>query len=333
MRILGIETSFDDTGVAVYDSDLGLLVNELYSQSMHNQYGGVVPELAARDHVNKLAPLIFSIMENKKISFNTINAIAYTAGPGLTGSLLVGAAVSCSLAYSCDIPVIPINHMEGHLLSPMLTNNIFNFPVVVLLISGKHTQLIFASKFGKYDLLGETLDDAVGEVFDKVAKALNLGYPGGSKLSNFAKNGQDGAFRFPRPMKYSNDFNFSFSGIKTFTLNLINKNFGNIKVWYDIAYGFEHAIVDVLTYKCHKALQKMGVNKLVIAGGVSANLILIKKMKDMLKLHNGFLYVPDPIFSTDNAAMIAYAGMLRFKKKKYNHIDIMVNPDWVITDI
>ncbi|CAL4318176.1 tRNA N6-adenosine threonylcarbamoyltransferase [Buchnera aphidicola (Pterocallis alni)] len=333
MRILGIETSFDDTGVAVYDSDSGLLINELYSQSMHNQYGGVVPELAARDHVNKLAPLIFSIMENKKISFNTINAIAYTAGPGLAGSLLVGAALSCSLAYSCGIPVIPINHMEGHLLSPRLTNNIFNFPVVVLLISGKHTQLIFASKFGKYDLLGETLDDAVGEVFDKIAKALNLGYPGGSKLSHFAKNGRGGTFRFPTPMKYSNNFNFSFSGIKTFTLNLINKNFGDINICYDIAYGFEHAIVDVLIYKCHQALKKMGVNRLVIAGGVSANMTLITKMKDMLKLHNGILYVPDPIFCTDNAAMIAYAGMLRFKKKKYTNIDIMVNPNWVITDI
>lgn len=334
MRILGVETSFDDTGVAVYDDKIGLMVNELYSQShLHVKYGGVIPELASREHIYQVAPLIKYVLNKKKISLKDIDAIAYTAGPGLSGSLLVGASVSCALAFSCNIPTIPVNHMEGHLLSSMLEKNHPKFPFLALLVSGKHTQLILAHKINHYEILGETLDDAVGEVFDKVAIALNLGYPGGEKLSIFAKQGKLSKFIFPQPMRYHKNLNFSFSGLKTFTLNLIKKNINNIQNLFDIAYGFEQSILNILSYKCNQALQKTGLNQLVVAGGVSANLKLINCLKVLLNKYNGILYSVRPIFCTDNAAMIAYTGMIYFKKKYFKELDIIIRPKWSIMDI
>lgn len=334
MRILGIETSFDDAGVAIYDSNLGLLVNELRHQStIHSKYGGVIPELAARAYIYQVAPLIKHVFKSYNISSKSINGIAYTSGPGLSGSLLVGAAVGCALAYSCDIPAIPINHMEGHLLSSMLEDNAPRFPFVGLLISGKHTQLVDANNIGKYKILGETLDDAVGEVFDKIAQSLNLGYPGGSLLSQFAEKGRIGFFKFPRPMKYRTNLNFSFSGIKTFTLNLIRKYRNNVQCLHDIACNFEDAILDVLTYKSYCALQKCGYHSLVVAGGVSANSKLIYRLQCMLNKYNKKLYTVRTSFCTDNAAMIAYVGMLYLKKGFVKNLDIIIRPKWSIADI
>ncbi|CAL4318137.1 tRNA (adenosine(37)-N6)-threonylcarbamoyltransferase complex transferase subunit TsaD [Buchnera aphidicola] len=331
MRILGVETSFDDVGIAIYDSHYGILVNVLNSQCIHNQYGGVVPELAAREYINQLAPLIKNILRSRKISMKTIDGIAYTAGPGLSGSLLVGACVSCALAYACNIPAIPINHMEGHLLSPMLEDKNVKFPLIALLISGKHTQLISASKIGKYELLGETLDDAVGEVFDKIAKELNLGYPGGAILSDFATYGNLGKFTFPKPMKYHKNFNFSFSGLKTFTLNLIRSKKHDLQDLYDIACSFEDSILDVLVYKSLKAMKKKGFKRLLIAGGVSANKKLRNRLKNILEKNHATLYFSSSNFCTDNAAMIAYTGMVHYTKKYKTKI--IIRPNWRITDL
>ncbi|CAL4318160.1 tRNA (adenosine(37)-N6)-threonylcarbamoyltransferase complex transferase subunit TsaD [Buchnera aphidicola] len=333
MRILGIETSFDDTGVAIYDSDLGLLINKLFHQSnIHYKYGGVVPELAAREYVHQVAPLIKSILQKENI-LSSIDGIAYTGGPGLSGSILVGAAVSCSLAYSCNIPSIPIHHMEGHLLSVMLEKRKPQFPFVALLVSGKHTQLIDVCSFGDYKILGETLDDAVGEVFDKVAQKLNLGYPGGALLSQFAKIGKLRNLNFPKPMKYHMNLDFSFSGLKTFTMNLIHKHFNDKNILHDIAFGFEDSVFDVLSYKSFQALKLTGYNKLVVAGGVSSNQKLIFKLKNMLKKYNKKLYFSRSEFCTDNAAMIAYVGMLYLKRGWPITNNIFVNPKWSILDI
>ncbi|CAL4318256.1 tRNA N6-adenosine threonylcarbamoyltransferase [Buchnera aphidicola (Symydobius americanus)] len=334
MRILGIETSFDDTGIAIYDDNIGLIINEVYSQShIHSVYGGVVPELASREHIYKLVPLIKYVLKKKKIFLNNINAVAYTAGPGLPGSLLVGASIGCALAFACNIPAIPVHHMEGHLLSPMLEKHSPQFPFIALLVSGKHTQLILAHEMSKYELLGETLDDAVGEVFDKIAKALNLGYPGGAVLSTFAKKGISGKFNFPHPMKYHSNFNFSFSGLKTFTLNLIRKNLHNIQSLFDIARGFEDAVINILSHKCDQALKYTGFRQLVIAGGVSSNKNLILHLERMLYKYRGKLFYARPEFCTDNAAMIAYTGMMYFKKYSFKKIDIIVRPKWKITEI
>ncbi|QCI27053.1 tRNA (adenosine(37)-N6)-threonylcarbamoyltransferase complex transferase subunit TsaD [Buchnera aphidicola] len=334
MRILGIETSFDDTGVAIYDNKLGLLVNELRHQNnIHSKYGGVVPELASRAYINQVAPLIKEIIIKNNISLNSLNGIAYTAGPGLVGSLLVGAGVGCALAYACNIPSIPINHMEGHLLSPMIENPNLKFPFLGLLISGKHTQLINAYQLSEYQILGETLDDAAGEVLDKIAQALNLGYPGGYLLSQFANKGKLGRFYFPKPMKYYSNFNFSFSGLKTFTLNLIKKHMYNIQALHDIACEFEYSILDVLVYKSFKALKKTGYDQLVIAGGVSANKKLINLFKKYALIHNKKLYFCSPIFCTDNAAMIAYLGMIYLKRGISKKIDISIYPKWSILNI
>ncbi|WP_343182720.1 tRNA (adenosine(37)-N6)-threonylcarbamoyltransferase complex transferase subunit TsaD [Buchnera aphidicola] len=335
MRILGVETSFDDTGVAIYDSNDGLLINEVIQQcDIHVKYGGVVPELAAREHMKQLSPLIKNVLKKNASFFKKIDCVAYTAGPGLPGSLLVGATMSCALAYSYNIPSIPVHHLEGHILSPMLEGQILNFPFIALLVSGKHTQLIRAYSIGQYEILGSTLDDAVGEVFDKIAKLLNLGFPGGRLLSDFASHGKLGFFKFPKPMKYDNSLNFSFSGLKTFTLNLIKKNIENIQSLYNIACEFENTILDILVYKSKKALQKTGYNNLVVSGGVSANYKLIHALQSMLKKNNKKLFFVDPKFCTDNAAMIAYVGMLYlrngiFQKKN----DIFVRSKWLINDI
>ncbi|CAL4041993.1 tRNA N6-adenosine threonylcarbamoyltransferase [Buchnera aphidicola (Takecallis arundicolens)] len=332
MRILGVETSFDDTGVAIYDSKCGLLVNELRHQNkIHSQYGGVVPELAYREYIYQVAPLIKYVMKKYNFNFDSIDGIAYTAGPGLSGSLLVGASVSCALAYSCHIPAIPINHMEGHLLSPMMENNSVKFPFIGLLVSGKHTQLINAHKLGHYEIIGNTLDDAVGEVFDKIAQELCLGYPGGALLSKFAKKGELGKFIFPYPMKNNLELNFSFSGLKTFTLNLIRKHKNNIQDLHNIVCQFEHTVFDILRYKAYQALKNTGYKQLVIAGGVSSNVYFINLLKSTLNTNNIQLYYPSINFCTDNAAMIAYVGLIYFQLGLFNkNTNIVIHPRWSI---
>lgn len=337
MLTLGIETSCDDTGIAIFDDHKGLISNKIYSQAkIHSNYGGVIPELAARNHINKIIPLIKKTLKNSKISIQDINLIAYTAGPGFVGSLLVGATTAYSLSYCLNIPIIPVNHMEAHLLSPMLENKIFNFPFVALLVSGGHTQLIDAYSLGKYKLLGETIDDAVGEAFDKIAKLLNIKYPGGPELEKMARKGRIGNFIFPSPMIHDKSMNFSFSGLKTFVANIMHKNIFNKQDYFDIALAFENAVIKVLVKKSFKALKYTGYNKLIIAGGVSSNRSLRFKLNQMLKKNNKKLFFPKKKFCTDNGAMIAYTGTLKFKNN-FKHIpvkklNIQVFPKWKLYD-
>ncbi|CAL4042139.1 tRNA (adenosine(37)-N6)-threonylcarbamoyltransferase complex transferase subunit TsaD [Buchnera aphidicola] len=334
MRILGIETSCDDTGIAIYDNRLGLIINLLHSQdNIHDQYGGIVPELAARSHMNKTVPLIKTALKKSGCSISSISAIAYTAGPGLMGSLLIGASVGHALSFAWKVPIIPINHMEGHLLSPMLDEKKIKFPFIALLVSGGHTQLIQAFKIGYYKLLGESLDDSVGEAFDKIAKLLGLKYPGGSVLSNLAQYGTPGRFKFPRPMVYSSDLNFSFSGLKTYTANCINKQEKDFQTRADIAYEFESAVVDTLVIKCKRALKQTGLRRIVVAGGVSANNTLRKKIKKMATYHQSKVFYVKPELCTDNGAMIAYVGMLRFKERKHSELNIFVSPNWLLSEL
>ena len=279
MRVLGIETSCDETGIAIYDDEKGLLANQLYSQvKLHADYGGVVPELASRDHVRKTVPLIQAALKEAGLSSNDIDAVAYTAGPGLVGALLVGATVGRSLAFAWDVPAIPVHHMEGHLLAPMLEENPPEFPFVALLVSGGHTQLISVTGIGKYELLGESIDDAAGEAFDKTAKLLGLDYPGGPMLSKMASQGTEGRFVFPRPMTDRPGLDFSFSGLKTFAANTIRNNDDSEQTRADIARAFEDAVVDTLMIKCKRALDQTGFKRLVMAGGVSANRTLRAKL-------------------------------------------------------
>jgi N6-L-threonylcarbamoyladenine synthase len=279
MRVLGIETSCDETGIAIYDDEKGLLANQLYSQvKLHADYGGVVPELASRDHVRKTVPLIQAALKEAGLSSTDIDAVAYTAGPGLVGALLVGATVGRSLAFAWDVPAIPVHHMEGHLLAPMLEENPPEFPFVALLVSGGHTQLISVTGIGKYELLGESIDDAAGEAFDKTAKLLGLDYPGGPMLSKMASQGTEGRFVFPRPMTDRPGLDFSFSGLKTFAANTIRNNDDSEQTRADIARAFEDAVVDTLMIKCKRALDQTGFKRLVMAGGVSANRTLRAKL-------------------------------------------------------
>ncbi|AHV46832.2 N(6)-L-threonylcarbamoyladenine synthase TsaD [Salmonella enterica subsp. enterica serovar Enteritidis str. EC20120929] len=271
MRVLGIETSCDETGIAIYDDKKGLLANQLYSQvKLHADYGGVVPELASRDHVRKTVPLIQAALKEAGLTASDIDAVAYTAGPGLVGALLVGATVGRSLAFAWNVPAIPVHHMEGHLLAPMLEDNPPEFPFVALLVSGGHTQLISVTGIGQYELLGESIDDAAGEAFDKTAKLLGLDYPGGPMLSKMASQGTAGRFVFPRPMTDRPGLDFSFSGLKTFAANTIRSNGGDEQTRADIARAFEDAVVDTLMIKCKRALESTGFKRLVMAGGGSA---------------------------------------------------------------
>lgn len=279
MRVLGIETSCDETGVAIYDNEQGLLANKIYSQvKQHAYYGGVVPELASRDHQSKIVPLIQSALSEAGLKMKDINGVAYTAGPGLISALMVGATLGCALAYACNIPNIAVNHLEGHLLTPMIDaepEHYPKFPFVALLVSGAHTQLIAVSGIGQYQLLGESIDDAAGEVFDKTAKLLGIDYPGGLILSKIAQKGIVGRYKFPRPMTNCPGLNFSFSGLKTFAANTINNlATRDAQTYADIARAFEDAVVDTLTIKCRRALDNTGLTRLVIAGGVSANTTL-----------------------------------------------------------
>ncbi|BAH83414.1 tRNA (adenosine(37)-N6)-threonylcarbamoyltransferase complex transferase subunit TsaD [Candidatus Ishikawella capsulata] len=336
MKIIGIETSCDETGVAIYDDRLGILSNQLYSQvKLHSNYGGIVPELAAREHEKKVIPLIQAAMHEAGLKSKQINAVAFTAGPGLVGSLLVGATIGRALAFAWDVPAIPVHHMEGHLLSPMLEEKTIKFPFVGLLVSGAHTQLILVHGIGEYILLGESVDDAVGEAFDKTAKLLGLKYPGGPNLSKLAKKGEEGRFIFPRPMINHSNFNFSFAGLKTFVENFFekNKNNDNEQMRADIARAFEDAVVDILVIKCKRALKYTNLKRLVLAGGVSANMSLRQNMTKMIKSCNGELFYTSPAFCTDNGAMIAYVGMIRFKRGEYSKLNIIVRPRWALSDI
>ena len=334
MRVLGIETSCDETGIAIYDDEKGLLANQLYSQvKLHADYGGVVPELASRDHVRKTVPLIQAALKEAGLSSTDIDAVAYTAGPGLVGALLVGATVGRSLALAWDVPAIPVHHMEGHLLAPMLEDNPPAFPFVALLVSGGHTQLISVTGIGKYELLGESIDDAAGEAFDKTAKLLGLDYPGGPMLSKMASQGTEGRFVFPRPMTDRPGLDFSFSGLKTFAANTIRNNDDSEQTRADIARAFEDAVVDTLMIKCKRALEKTGFKRLVMAGGVSANRTLRAKLAQMMQKRGGEVFYARPEFCTDNGAMIAYAGMVRLNAGATADLSVSVRPRWPLAEL
>jgi len=329
MRILGIETSCDETGVAIYDDQAGLLSHQLYSQvKLHADYGGVVPELASRDHVKKTLPLIKAAMAQANLTPDQLDGIAYTAGPGLVGALLVGSTIGRSLAYAWQVPAVGVHHMEGHLLAPMLEDNPPAFPFVALLVSGGHTLLVEVKGIGQYRILGESIDDAAGEAFDKTAKLMGLDYPGGPLLSKLAEKGTHGRFTFPRPMTDRPGLDFSFSGLKTFAANTIVANDTDDQTRADIAYAFQDAVVDTLAIKCKRALDQCGLNRLVVAGGVSANRYLREKLDVLTKKRGGDVFYPRPEFCTDNGAMIAYAGMQRLKNGEHMGLGVKAQPRW-----
>lgn len=334
MRVLGIETSCDETGIAVYDDQAGLLADQLYSQvKLHADYGGVVPELASRDHVRKTVPLIQAALKEANLKPTDIDGVAYTAGPGLVGALLVGATIGRALAFAWGVPAVPVHHMEGHLLAPMLEDNPPAFPFVALLVSGGHTQLISVTGIGEYTLLGESVDDAAGEAFDKTAKLLGLDYPGGPMLSKMAQQGTEGRFTFPRPMTDRPGLDFSFSGLKTFAANTIRSNGNDEQTRADIARAFEDAVVDTLAIKCKRALEQTGFKRLVMAGGVSANRTLRSKLAELMKKRGGEVFYARPEFCTDNGAMIAYAGMVRLKNGSNPELSVTVRPRWPLAEL
>ena len=339
MRILGIETSCDETGVAIYDEEKGLVANQLHTQiALHADYGGVVPELASRDHIRKLAPLLPAALKEANLTPEDINGVAYTSGPGLVGALLVGATVARALAYAWNVPAIGIHHMEGHLLAPMLEENPPHFPFMALLVSGGHTQLVRVDGVGRYELLGESIDDAAGEAFDKTAKLLGLDYPGGAALARLALNGTPNLFAFPRPMTDRPGLDFSFSGLKTFaanTLHQVLQEEGNLSEQSkaDIAHAFQEAVVDTLAIKCKRALKQTGLKRLVIAGGVSANTQLRQTLAELMQQLGGEVFYPQPQFCTDNGAMIAYTGFLRLKQGQQQGLAIEVRPRWAMTEL
>ena len=339
MKILGIETSCDETGVAIYDEEKGLIANQLYSQiEMHADYGGVVPELASRDHIRKTVPLIEAALKEANLTACDIDGVAYTAGPGLVGALLVGATIARSLAYAWNVPALGVHHMEGHLLAPMLEETPPEFPFVALLISGGHTQLVKVDGVGRYELLGESIDDAAGEAFDKTGKLLGLDYPAGVAVSRLAEQGTPNRFVFPRPMTDRPGLDFSFSGLKTFAANTINTNLdenGKLdeQTRCDIAHAFQQAVVETILIKCKRALQHTGYKRLVMAGGVSANKQLRADLAEMMKSLGGEVYYPRPQFCTDNGAMIAYTGFLRLKHGEQTDLSVSVKPRWAMTDL
>ena len=334
MRVLGIETSCDETGVAVYDSEKGLLAHRLYSQiQLHADYGGVVPELASRDHVRKLIPLIKEVLAAAESQVSDINGIAYTSGPGLAGALMVGALTGRSLAYAWRVPAIGVHHMEGHLLAPLLEENKPEFPFIALLVSGGHTQLLKVEGIGQYELLGESVDDAAGEAFDKVAKMLHLDYPGGPNVARLALQGNSEAFNFPRPMLDRAGLDFSFSGLKTAVLNANNQTEDYPQKKADIAASFEAAIVDSLVKKCERALKQTGLKRLVMAGGVSANLRLRAQLQDLAMRKRWQVFYPSAAFCTDNGAMIAYAGCQRLVAGQQENLSVTVKSRWPMVEL
>ncbi len=334
MRIIGIETSCDETGIAIYDDEKGLLAHKLYSQiKLHADYGGVVPELASRDHVKKAIPLIKAAMAEANCTKDDIDGIAYTAGPGLVGALLVGATIGRSLAYAWNVPAVAVHHMEGHLLAPMLEENPPEFPFIAVLVSGGHSMIVQVKGIGEYEILGESVDDAAGEAFDKTAKLMGLDYPGGPLLAKLAEKGTPGRFKFPRPMTDRPGLDMSFSGLKTFTANTIASHGDDEQTRADIAYAFQEAVCDTLVIKCKRALEQTGLKRIVIAGGVSANVQLRESLGKLAKKVGGDVYYPRTEFCTDNGAMIAYAGMQRFKNNELVDLEVKAVPRWPIDQL
>lgn len=334
MRVLGIETSCDETGVAVFDDGHGLMANQVYAQTgIHAEYGGVVPELASRDHIRKLTPMIGRVLKESGLNGSELDGIAYTEGPGLVGALMVGAAVAKGLGLAWRIPVIGIHHMEGHLLSPMLGDPAPVAPFVALLVSGGHTMLVEVTAVGSYRLLGETLDDAAGEAFDKTARLLGLPYPGGPAVAELAAKGRPGKFSLPRPLLNKPGCDFSFSGLKTAVLYALRGADLDDQGRADIALEFQTAVVDTLTAKCVRALEKTGASRLVVAGGVSANTSLRNRLKSAAGDMGAEVFFPRPEFCTDNGAMIAYAGCLRLNSGDVEDRGISVRARWSLCDL
>ena len=338
LLVLGIESSCDETGVALYDTQKGLIAHNLYTQiELHAQYGGVVPELASRDHVLKLTPLIQKTLDDADVTPQAINGVAYTSGPGLMGALLAGASVARSLAYAWKVPAVGVHHMEGHLLAPMLEETQPEFPFICLLISGGHSMIIRVDGIGQYKVLGDTLDDAAGEAFDKTAKMLELGYPGGPKVSALALQGNTDRYKFPRPMVDRPGLDMSFSGLKTFTLNTWLKaqkeNDATDQTKADICRAFELAVADTLTIKCKRALEQEGLNRLVVSGGVSANREIRAKLDTLMKKRKGEAFYPRLEFCTDNGAMIAYAGAQRLLAGESHDLSFAATPRWSLEEL
>jgi N6-L-threonylcarbamoyladenine synthase len=334
MRILGIESSCDETGVAVYDADLGLLSHRLHSQiAMHRAYGGVVPELASRDHVRRLLPLVREALADAKSAPASIDGIAYTAGPGLIGALLVGGSFAAGLGLAWGKPVLGIHHLEGHLLAPLLEADPPRFPFLALLVSGGHTQLVDVAGLGQYRILGETLDDAVGEAFDKTAKQLGLPYPGGAALAELAANGRSGRFTFPRPMLDRPGLDFSFSGLKTAALVALRGRVVDDAIRADVARGFQEAVVETLAEKCRRALAATGHRRLVVAGGVGANRRLRERLAEVARGAGAELSFPRTEFCTDNGAMIALAGCMRLAAGMQQRRPMAARASWQLGDV
>lgn len=334
MRVLGIETSCDETGVAVYDSARGLLAHRLYSQvGLHADYGGVVPELASRDHVRKLIPLLRELLAAAGTPLDELGGVAYTAGPGLAGALMVGAVFGRTLAWAQGIPAVGVHHMEGHLLAPMLEAVPPSFPFIALLVSGGHTQLMRVDGIGRYRLLGESIDDAAGEAFDKVAKMLKLDYPGGPAVARLAESGDPQRFEFPRPMLDRPGLDFSFSGLKTSVLNALHATADYAQKPADIAASFQAAAVDTLVRKCERALRETGVTRLVVAGGVSANRLLRAQLAEMTTRRGAEVFYPALPFCTDNGAMIAFAGCRRLMAGEREGLGITIKPRWPMHEL
>ncbi|RMG30656.1 MAG: tRNA (adenosine(37)-N6)-threonylcarbamoyltransferase complex transferase subunit TsaD [Gammaproteobacteria bacterium] len=336
MRVLGIESSCDETGVALFEAGTGLLAHALHSQvALHAPYGGVVPELASRDHIRRILPLVRRVFEEAGIGLAAIDGVAYTAGPGLVGALLVGASVGRSLAYALGVPAIAVHHMEGHLLAPLLESPAPAFPFLALLVSGGHTQLVEVRALGDYRVLGDTLDDAAGEAFDKTAKLLGLPYPGGPALAALAEQGRPGRFRFTRPMVDRPGLDFSFSGLKTQVLTTVRALGTPLddQARADIAYAFEEAVVETLVLKCRRALEQTGLERLVVAGGVGANRRLRAALSELMAQRGGAVFYPRPEFCTDNGAMIAHAGCLRLQAGERAPLAIEVHARWPLAAI
>jgi N6-L-threonylcarbamoyladenine synthase len=334
MRVLGIETSCDETAVALVDAQDGLLAHRLYSQVvLHADYGGVVPELASRDHIRKTIPLIRQVMADTDLRSHDISGVAYTAGPGLMGALLAGGSIARSLAWAWGIPAVGVHHMEGHLLAPMLEDHAPQPPFVALLVSGGHTMLVEVEAIGHYALLGESIDDAAGEAFDKTAKLLDLGYPGGPALAKLAEHGNAQRFRFPRPMTDRPGLDFSFSGLKTHALNMLARSGDDGHTKADIALAFELAVADIFSIKCRRALQQTGCKRLVVAGGVGANRRIRETLRQMTASLGAQVYYPRPEFCTDNGAMIAYAGLVRLQAGQRDGLAIHARPRWALTQL
>ncbi len=338
MIVLGIESSCDETGIALFDSSKGLLAHTLHSQiELHAEYGGVVPELASRDHIRYFIPLLEKVLQQADINKSMLDGIAYTAGPGLIGALMSGASIGRSLAWALNIPAVEVHHMEGHLLAPMLEENPPEFPFVALLVSGGHTMLAHVKGIGLYELLGQSLDDAAGEAFDKTAKLLGLGYPGGPALAAMAEKGRQGHYKFPRPMVDRPGLDFSFSGLKTYALNTMQKTARQGQLTpqdkADISLAFEEAVVDTLKIKCRRALEQQQCNKLVIAGGVGANKRLRGTLAEMIRQLGGELFYPRIEFCTDNGAMIAQVGCFRLMAGETQPLEIDARARWSMQDL